>query len=268
MTSKDVLFFGLLLLLLLVTSCIGYFWDRYNPEIVTVTSPAPTTLAQVETTALKPKETNTSPFIRQIPITTLQTVTDETNRSQSVKTTASVHSIQPKKETGMPTEITSKQSSSKQHPLREKRIASDKKRHKTKRHITVTHKAQHIEKASHRKTAFAKVKPKRKVEIESVLDTRELSIDHNAKLSPALRTYLSTIAHKAYRDSRLKIRLVTSDIDERSRIFLQKIRRYLIARGAAAKQIELKIKRKKQNRKYVVSNQKRDTIEVSLIERI
>ena len=263
MTSKDVLFFGLLLLLLLVTSCIGYFWDRYNPEIVTVTPPAPTTLAQVETTSPKPKESNESPFMQQIPITTLQTVTAETNKSQTVKTAVAAHTLRPKKITEVPTKMISKQQT-----VNRQQNSLNKKPHETNRHRAATHKAKSREKATHRKTAFVKTELKRKVEIESVLDTHDFPVDQNAKLSHSLRAYLVAIAHKAHQNPRLMIKLVTSKTDERHRRFLQKIRRYLLRQGVTAQQIELKIKRKKQNRKYVVSNQKRDTIEVSLIERI
>ncbi len=236
MTSKNILFIGGLLFLLLVTSCVAYFLERYNPHIHNVVyrpslqnekplvSPVEVSLGDIEE-----EERNTSILREQITILS-KPATEETNRSVPL----------PKGKT-----IATKVVQHKSVPAKKKRRTQKKK--SPLKYVIV---------------------PKRKVIIEPVLWTKELALSPTGRLRQSDKSILMKFAQRAKQNRELSILISTSAMDTKRRSYLRQIRSYLQNRGVLPRQIKIELNREEREKKVVFSEQKRDKIELSLIERI
>lgn len=268
MTSKNLLFTGALLFLLLVTSCVVYFLERFNPFIHKV--------AYTEYETLSP-EANLSQtvFTEKIAIDTIKTV--ENDLSDSNTTSSQTPPVQAMREnsqnttTGMSV-VNNERNTTEKH----KNVKLATKIDTTRIPETVTaavvtkvkkpamkKKVRHVvrKKSTNRQT-------KEKIVIEPVLLSKELHVSPSGKLYRWDRTFLRDIAQKIKQNKKRYIALSVTDKDATIRTYVRNIRAYLLKMGLHKEQIKIKFKNRKQTNKYVFSDQKRDTIEFSLVERI
>ena len=248
MTSKNILFIGAILFLLLVTSSVTYFLDEYNPLIETVT------YEQEEQHTLRPpvviaQETNT-PHMLPLEENRTAAIVQEHNMTSAL--------IQPKKtlpEVNQTIPETSK-------PLLtkiERKIVIIPKREKTKHRVPVKHVKKYKTSSLRKKSA---------VIIEPVVMTKTLQVSRTGRLNSRTKTLLRTVARKVKTGKGRYIRLATQDITAGKRNYLKELKSYLLHKGVSPGQIEIKITRTTNKKKYVFSDIQKNIIEFSLLERI
>ena len=273
MTSKNLLFTGALLFLLLVTSCVVYFLERFNPFIHKVA------YTEYETLSVNENISQTI-FAEKVAIDTIETI--ENNFSDINTTSTEVKPIHIAKE------------QSQNHP--EKTMAQKKEDINNSKepeiiklatkidmtpipeHITTsTKEIKKVQKSllkrkknlrSSKKKVLSTPNKSKKIIIEPVLLTKELQVSPSGKLYRWDRTFLHDIAQKIKQNKKRYVTLLVTDKDATKRNYVRNIRAYLLKMGISKEQIKIKFKNRKQTNKYVFSDQKRDTIEFSLVERI
>ena len=242
MTSKNILLFGTLLLLLLMTVCSALFLDRHNPMLDAAASEE--TISNTMLNTLPQEEL----FIKQVPINTLpkksltqHKVTVETNIS------VSQHISKPKT---IQNKIDYNQSIKSQQTKNVKRTYTTQHQ-KIKTHIT------------HPKLKL----PKKRILIESVLFSKNLTVSDNGKLYRWDTSLLLEVAKRIKNQNRLYIKLTTTTIGKKERVYLQNIRRYLLRQNVKKQQIKIIVEKHQSNTNFVQTIG-RPTIELAIVERI
>jgi len=245
MTSKNILFIGGLLFALLVTSCVAYFLERFNPLIHTIKY---TTHEKNEYTPV---------IILPEPNTTV-TLPVEENRSLSL----------PAEQKEIPTEkpLTPKVPGINESLPKTSQPAAAKKDHKIvpqkrKHHNTAQlHTKKEKEITAHRHS--------KGIVIEPVLLTRTLHPSPGGLLYRNDKSLLRDIAQRIRHKGDLYLLLSTFGITPKKRSYMQRLRAYLLQKGVKPQQIKVEIKRASPNKKYIFSDQNKDKIELSILERM
>jgi hypothetical protein len=271
MTSKNILFLGSLLFVLLVTSCVAYFLEKYNPMFSTVSPASAEEVALQEITVpVEIEQVAPKAFDGKIDI---DTITPEKNitiapipESIQKMPKPSTQEIAVQKEQNR-TENEKNQSNIKEN-IKPILIATKiNKEIIPKKQIKKVQKP-NIKKVTPKKKIMPAPKTKRKIIIEPVILTRTLNPSLKGSLSYEDKLFLQNIAARAKRNRDLSVLLSTSDITPEKRKYLQKIKAFLKQKGLTSKQVKIEINREKREKKFLFSEQKTDKIELSLIERI
>jgi len=246
MTSKNILFIGTMLFALLVTSCVAYFLERYNPmiETVTYTQSEQRTFTPV---IIVPEPNATLPIPHEENLTTAAAIVTEKNVTRPVilpkKVLPEANKTVPKISEPVATKINRK-------------IVPKKQKPKRPAHVKYT-----------KKTKPA-VNNKNGIVIEPVLMTKTLQVSRNGRLGNTAKALLRSVARKIKAGKDRYILLSTPGITAAKRGYLKQIKAYLLHKGVKPQQIKIKITRVKSGKKYVSSDTQKDTIELSLLERI
>ncbi len=246
MTSNNVLWLGMLLFLLLVTSCVVHFIDTCNPNL--------TQIAQIE--SKPPEDLQIDPFSKDVQIDSF--IGDELQKGLENLTIQSVNND--KNETNE-TNITKIPIKKEQPPIKipnkiDKNIIVKKevKNEKTKKRKKVL--KEHV------------LKRDKRLLIESILKTREFFITKNAKLAKDDKRFLNKIAKTVKSDSSLIIKIKTAHITPSIRKYLQQIVKYLKDKGLKSSRIEIITESSKNKKNIVKINNKKNSVELLLTERI
>ena len=238
MTSKNILVIGLMLFMLLVTSCVAYFLERYNPMIETVT------YAQEEQRTFTPVIIVPEPnATATLPAQAEENKTTAAAAIEKNVTLPEANITIPKVSEPVATKINRKIIPKKQKPKRPAPVRHEKKT----------------------KTV---VSTKSGIVIEPVLMTETLQASRNGRLDNSVKALLRSVAQKAKAGKDRYILLTTPGITAAKRGYLKHIKAYLLHNGVKPQQIKIKITRAKRGEKYVSSDTQKDTIELSLLERI
>ena len=238
MTSKNILFIGTMLFALLVTSCVAYFLERYNPMIETVTY------------TQREERTFTPVIIVPEPNATVTLPAEENKTTASAATEKNV--------TVPEANITIPKVSEPVATKINRKIIPKKPKPKPKRPAPVRH--------------TKKIKPvvstKSSIIIEPVLMTETLQASRNGRLNNNVKALLRSVAQKVKEGKDRYILLSTPGITATKRVYLKHLKAYLLHNEVKSQQIKIKITRAKNGKKYVSSDTQKDTIELSLLERI
>ncbi len=257
MTSNNVLWLGMLLFLLLVTSCVVHFIDNYNPHIQQIT--------HIQSDSLE--RSSNDPFSKDVEIDTF--IGDELQKGLEKLTIPAskiyISDMNDSNKNILSTDLKTQNSSisvkSEQPPLK---IANkiDKK--------IIPKKEKTVKKAPKKiKTVKKpkKVKKVRKISIESVILTKELYPKHT-NLVTMERTFFNDIIKRVKNDENLFIKINCGHITPKMRRYLQKIVAYLRKNGLKSSQIKIVTEKLKNKQNIVETNGRNDFMELSLIERI
>ncbi len=248
MTSKNILLYGAMLFLLLVTLCSAYFLDRYNPLIHTVNIP------QISDCEIATLPSGEDPFIQSIPIDILS----DTNLTQPEKrsdTNASLPAKAP-----VPRVIPAKID----YTLVKKEEKAASSRTKTPaNHMT----AATVPPQKRIRTKSRK-EPQKRIVIEPVVLTKTMQVSASGKLYRWDKPFLSDIVQKLKRDKNLYVTITSAHTGNADRRYIQNLRRYLISHNIPKNRIRIRIAPTKSRTKIIPSDSSGHTIELSLIERI
>ena len=245
MTSKNILLYGTLLFLLLVTTCVANFLDKHNLEIRTIEYQA---VPQEEVQPVTEKDQ----FIQDIPIAALlpEKNTSQKETNTSFPSAKSVEKILHKEKERNNTVVFKTPTDTKAHTVVQKKVSAQRKKRVIK------------------KKQPLKIVPSRKIVIEPVLITKTLSCSKSGKLYRWDKPFLQDIAQKAKKNRDLFVLLHSSHITPVKRSYLQHIRAYLIKKGVASNQIRIEVDTIEKSTAIVFSDKAKNNIELSLLERI
>ncbi|RUM67014.1 MAG: hypothetical protein DSZ05_03350 [Sulfurospirillum sp.] len=246
MTSKNILFIGALLFTLLVTSCVAYFLERFNPLIQTLPYATPqqksykqvVIIPEQNTTVSLSGENDTSNAIIKTDIETV--FADPVIKTEEqTETNRTIPKISQQIASRVDTKI----------------IPKEEKRHRS---IIV----------NQPKTQKPVIVRKKGIVIQPVLLSKVLNPSRSGQLYRTDKTLLQDIAHKMKRDKNLYIVLSTLGITPKKRNYLKSVKTYLLEKGVKPGDIKLEINREDNYKKYVFSDRGKDKIELLLLERI
>ncbi len=247
MTSKNILWLGSLLFILLTTSCIAWFIDKHNPEIKHVDYQTSTNnTIQIQTDPFA-KDVQIDEFIGkhikeeiahiEIPVT--DTIENNTSTPKKVQ----------KKQEKKPVLIATKIDKS-IIPVSTK--ISQKK--------ALIKKIPSVDKKVHYNT------PKQ-FEIEPLLATMQLDIAKDTTLHTKQKHLLNSLIHKAKQHPNAHLKIELSKLSYTNKTYLKAIKRYLQKRGISARRIHTKIATSAYPIQ-IVKIHHNDSVEISLIERL
>ncbi len=255
MRSDNVLWLGMLLFLLLVTSCVVHFIDNYNPHIQRV----------VHVQNNSSTQSVDDPFSKDVQIDTF--IGDELQKGLESLTI-------PKSNNTSEVNITENISIS---DIVQSSVKIDKKE---QQNIKIPNKIDKNiipkkEKISKKPIYRKKIvqnrqnsKKNQKIFIQPVIITKDFYLRRDKKLIGDERAFLKSIAKRVLNDNSLFIQINTGYITPLKREYLQQISRYLRKNGLKTSQFEIITEKTKNKQNIVEPDSKNDFIELLLIERI
>lgn len=280
MTSKYILLLGSLLFLLLVTSCIAFFLDRYHPNLI-VQMPGeemPLPVTQKRSQSL-PSNENGDLFLHEIPIDTLEeNASSQTAPAAAPKTEVATSAVSPAptiehnathrpsksvKSAKEASSIPTKHTTAKQIAAKKGAETSVPKQPGPVSERKAAPKAPTVKQKHHPKPLSQK---RQKVIIEPVLLVKSLAVSPSGRLYRWDKPLLEDVARLVKADRRRSVELKAASATRKSHTYLQHIRHYLINHGVPGNRIRSE-EQSLRNGQNVQSTLHDLTIELSVIER-
>lgn len=264
MSSKNLLLLGSLLFLLLVTVCSVFFLDKYNPLMQSVTESEPITTTPADlfpqeipiatasqtvvNTSLPEKNITTAPAEPEVPAKHEANTTDQT---------PSLHTVAPKIDRTKIPAATLRKPKIPEQPL--PAIAESKTTPEKIKKRVIQPKYSTLEVTESSQSIY----------IEPVILNKTLHVSESGNLHRWDKTFLNDLAKRIKRGQNLILKVnATTPVTSQKRKYMQNIRRYLISRGVPSRKIKLIILKRTKGHEIIITDNRKEKIELALIERI